>query len=103
MKPIDNFSETFKIWVNLTSIIYGFISVVTSILASIVKSVLSFEAILQKYFFQIDPKSYICNVLGWYLTAYSRFSYTGARNLYTVNASFLFIRAYNSNTIQTIN
>ena len=91
MKPINNFSETLKNKMNLTSIIRSLVSFITSLSALLINELLSIKAISKKNLFNISQQSYICNVLGNLLFTYTTSSIKGAQLIYAVNAPSPFI------------
>jgi hypothetical protein len=91
MKPINNFSETFKNEMNLTSLIRGLVSFISSFITSFINEMLKIEAISLFISFHNSQKSYICNVLGIQLFDQTSFSTKGAQLLYAVDAPSSFI------------
>ena len=91
MKPIDNFSEIFENEMNLTSLIRGLVSFISSLSAYFINKMLFFAGNPQKSFINNSPKPYICNVLGDLIFTYPGFSDKGAQFIYAVNAPSPFI------------
>ena len=100
MKPIDNFLETFKNEMNLTSSIRSLVSFFSLIFISIINEMLRIEAISQFISFHNTQISYICNVLGIQVFGQSGFSDKGAQLLYAVNAPSLFITRIQTATLK---